>query len=386
MPAQVASKTLDNPETLSLDHLTLASAPPASPTAVGLTSERQTPAETGSLGKPIVWVGLGVSLVCLYFFLRNVEWPELWASLTQARYVYIVPALGFWFLMLYIRALRWQVMVRHLRPVGIGSLMSSTLIGFMASGLLPARAGEIVRAAVLARKEKLGVSSVFATIVVERIFDLLAVLFFLVLVLIYLPVAGQHAALMGNLRFFGGLFAAVIAGAIVFLTLLRLWPHRVKRFFSPLLSRLPPRFAHQVEAILDNFIEGLGMLTGLRDLVSISALSLVLWLVIGLINWALSFAFDIQMSVLGGCLIFVFTAFAIALPQAPSFIGVFHVAVEKSLLLLSVSTISAKSYAIVLWTISLFPPIVLGLAILWHEGFSLGELTRIRQNGTESRR
>jgi hypothetical protein len=269
-------------------------------------------------------------------------------------------------------------MVRHLKPVRMTSLISSTLIGFMASGVLPARAGEIVRAAVLARQEGLKVSGVFATIVVERLCDLLAVIFFLMLVLFYLPVSGDNAAIMDRLRFFGFVFGAIIAAAMAFLAALKTWPHRVKQALSPVTNRLPGRAAHQVEVILDNFIEGLGMLRGWWEALSIGALSLLLWLVIGLINWSLSFAFDIQMSVLGGCLIFVVTAFAIAVPQAPSFIGVFHVAVETSLRLLDVTSVSAKSYAIVLWAVSLVTPIVLGTLALWWAGLSLGDLTRAK--------
>ncbi|MBI3893079.1 MAG: flippase-like domain-containing protein [Candidatus Wallbacteria bacterium] len=325
---------------------------------------------------PIVWIGIGVSLAFLYLFLRNVQWQELTASLAEAHYVYVLPALALWFTTLWLRCLRWKVMIRHLKPTSMGSLASAMSIGFMATNLLPARVGELVRAAALARSERLKVSGVFATIVVERIFDVLSLLFFMMLVLLYLPARGEHAATLEKLRFFGGLFAAVIAAVVTFLVMLRAYPAQVKRALGPILARLPEGFAQHVSSALENFVEGLGMLSGWTELLVVSVLSLVLWLNIGLINWALSFAFDIHISVLGACSIFVVTAFAIALPQAPSFIGVFHVAVETSLRLLEVGTVSAKSYAIVLWAISVFPPVVLGLYFLWRGHLTLGELTR----------
>src|SRR5207249_967788 len=108
--------------------------------------------------------------------------------------------------------------------------------------------------------------------------------------------------------------------------------------------------------------------------------SLLLWFVIGLINWTLAFAFSIPISLIGAWLISVFTAFAIALPQAPSFIGVFHVAVETSCKLLGVGTVSAKSYAIILWAVSVFPPIVVGLYFLWRDGMTLADLTKAPPN------
>ena len=343
-----------------------------------LMTEPLPPKARKSGSGPIVWVGIGVSVVFLYVFLRNVQWHELATSLAEAHYVYVLPALGFWFLTLALRVWRWQVMVRHLKPVAAQRLLSALSIGFMATNLLPARVGELVRAAALARTERLKISGVFATIVVERVFDVLSLLFFMVLVLLYLPARGEHAATLEKLRLFGGLFGAVIAVVVVFLVLLRAYPDRVKRALAPLLGRLPERAAHQIQVALDNFVEGLGMLSGWGELFAISALSLAVWLNIGLINWALSFAFDLKISVLGACMIFVVTAFAIALPQAPSFIGVFHVAVETSLRLLEVGTVSAKSYAILLWAISVLPSIVIGLWFLWRGGLSLSELTESR--------
>ncbi len=325
---------------------------------------------------PIVWIGFGISFVFLYLFLRNVHWGELSTSLTQANYFYLIPALALWVLTAAIRAVRWQIMVRHLRPIPFLSLFSAVNIGFMATALLPARAGELVRAAVLGKKENLKVTSVFATIVVERILDLLTVVFFLVLALLYLPANGEHAETLDNLRFFGGLFAVVIAGAILFLAMLKVWPERVKQVLAPILRKLPEGVRVRIHGILDNFIEGLEMLSSWTEALSMAALSLLLWFSIGLINWTLSFAFGIEMSILGGCLIFVVTAFAIALPQAPSFIGVFHVAVETSLKLLSVTTTLAKSYAIVLWAVSILPPVALGFYFLSRDGLSLLELTK----------
>ena len=378
MSNATTSEALDSEPAFQLNPVTLT--PEFDAAAAGCPSDAGAAAAPGggSMGRPIVWIGFAVSVVFLYFFLRNVHWAELASSLEDAHYIYILPALFLWFVMLWVRALRWQVMVRHLKPVSMMSLCSSTLIGFMASGVLPARAGEIVRAAVLARREGLKVSGVFATIVVERLCDLLAVIFFLMLVVFYLPVSGANAAIMDRLRFFGFVFGAIIAAAVVFLAMLKTWPDRVKQVLSLATSRLPGKGAQQVEAILDNFIEGLGMLRGWREVLWITVLSVLLWLVIGLVNWSLSFAFDLHMSVLGGCLIFVVTAFAIAVPQAPSFIGVFHVAVETSLRLLDVTSVSAKSYAIVLWAVSAITPIVFGTLALWLEGMSLGELTRAK--------
>jgi len=73
--------------------------------------------------RPIVWIGTGISVAFLYLFLRGVAWSELEASLAAAHYVYLIPALALWFATLFIRAVRWKIMVRHMKPISMDSLV-----------------------------------------------------------------------------------------------------------------------------------------------------------------------------------------------------------------------------------------------------------------------
>jgi hypothetical protein len=68
-------------------------------------------------------------------------------------------------------------------------------------------------------------------------------------------------------------------------------------------------------------------------------------------------------------------ALAVALPQAPGYIGVFHIATQKTLGIFEVGLSSAQSFAIILWALSIIPVTIVGLLFLWREGMSLGEIS-----------
>ena len=78
-----------------------------------------------------------------------------------------------------VRAERWQYLLAPLGQTRFWVAFRTTVIGFAASFVLPARAGEVLRPYLLARSEGLPATAAFATIIVERMLDLLAVLILL---------------------------------------------------------------------------------------------------------------------------------------------------------------------------------------------------------------
>jgi hypothetical protein len=104
-------------------------------------------------------------------------------------------------------------------------------------------------------------------------------------------------------------------------------------------------------------------------------LSIVVWLLGAASVYVLCYSFDIGLSFAGSCFVTVCIALAVALPQAPGFIGVFHIATQKSLDVFGVDLSSAQSFAILLWAVSIVPVTVAGLLFLWREGISFGEIS-----------
>ena len=107
--------------------------------------------------KMLLIVGLMVSIVCSWLFVRKIEWSSLGVAFSEAKYIYILPTIIIMFVAQYIRAIRWEVLLSPIKKISVLNLFSASMIGFMANNVLPARLGEIIRPVMIARKEKIGV-------------------------------------------------------------------------------------------------------------------------------------------------------------------------------------------------------------------------------------
>src|SRR5436190_22601264 len=115
------------------------------------------------------WLGLAVSLVFLGLVFWGQNPAQIWGALQQANYAALLPALVFYFLGVGVRTVRWQVLLRPILPqTRFLQLFEVVVIGYMANDILPARLGEVVRAYVLSRRERITKSATLGTIVVER--------------------------------------------------------------------------------------------------------------------------------------------------------------------------------------------------------------------------
>ena len=124
--------------------------------------------------RTVVVIGLAIGLLAI--FLRNADLSLVWASVTAARADFLMLAVVLTCLTFVVRAERWQYLLAPLGKTRFSMVFRATVIGFAASALLPARAGEVIRPYFLARREGLSATAAFATIIVERILDLVAVL------------------------------------------------------------------------------------------------------------------------------------------------------------------------------------------------------------------
>src|SRR6478735_7358528 len=174
--------------------------------------------ELRNILRTVIVIGLAVGLVAI--FLRNADLHLVWASVRAAHPAYLLLSLVLTMLTFVVRAERWQYLLGPLGPTRFSVVFRTTVIGFGASAVLPARAGEVIRPYLLARREGLNAMAAFATILVERILDLVAVLTLMAAFLIWFDpgMASRDSAVFSAIRF-GALVmwpVAIIALAVMF--------------------------------------------------------------------------------------------------------------------------------------------------------------------------
>ena len=147
------------------------------------------------------WLGLAISVVFMYFALKNLKLDEFWQAMKTANYWWILPGIAVYFIAVWVRAWRWHYLLRPIKKIPTRVMFPVTCIGYMGNNIYPARAGEVLRAVVLKRREGVPVSASLATIIVERIFDGVVMLAF---VFVNLPelakLSASDSGFLGNIQ------------------------------------------------------------------------------------------------------------------------------------------------------------------------------------------
>lgn len=331
---------------------------------------------------PRVWIGLAVSLVCLYIAFRDFNPADLTAALVQARYVWLIPAMLVIAVSQVVRAYRWGQLFYPDPAPPLGRLFSALSVGYLTSTVFPARLGDVVRAVLIGGREGQRIAQSFSTVIVERALDVLSIIVMLVAMLPFVslpPLLAQSAITIGVL--FVALFTA--------LWLAEWQRERALALAHWLFSRVPRLDAEQWTRRVSGLIDGLKIMRAPLPLARVTLLSLAIWALGGaFFMYLVMRAFGLQNQVVppGSALLVaafaqVVVALAATAPSSPGYVGVYHVAAVTALEAFGVPHADALAFALVSHAANFGLIIVIGVIFLWREGLSFGQLTHPQVEG-----
>ena len=329
-----------------------------------------------------VWLGLAVSALFLALFLFRIDYSETFDALKGANYLYVAPAIVVYFGSLWFRTLRWQYLMKHLADVSISRLYPVTIVGYMANNIMPVRLGEVARSYYLSTRERMSASSALGTVGVDRVFDGLTLIFFILVVWPFLPLADllkNDAGEWSWERVAGSAVVLVVfVGAIVVFVALTVRPSLTNRAIGLLLLFVPARFRVGVRGLAETFIEGLGSLDSAKKVLVIFIMSLPVWIMESLMYYliTLSFGNDFDVSFALAMVVTATSNLVGALPAAPGNVGTFEWAIKITLVSFGYSPEVSVAYAATLHVVLWLPVVVAGIMYLWFEHRSLMELVR----------
>jgi uncharacterized protein (TIRG00374 family) len=333
--------------------------------------------------RTIVVVAAAVALLAL--FLRNVDLWRVGAEIVRARPEYLALSLATMPLNLAIRSYRWQYLLEPLGPTRFGNAFRATAVGFAASSVLPARAGEVIRPYFLARQApadqrgRMTATGAFATIILERLLDLVTVL---ILLASFVFVFGKNLAGVNPTGFALVKWAGASAAGISITVLLVLFvlagdPARLGRTMTRLEQVLPSSLAGLIAKIAEKFARGLGAIRSPSRLLIALAWSFPLWLSICLGIWAVAVAFRFAIPFTGSFLLVALLVLGVAVPT-PGAVGGFHEAFRVgATMFYGAPDDAAVGAAIVLHLFSILPALLLGLVFAAQEGLNVGGMRRL---------
>jgi glycosyltransferase 2 family protein len=305
----------------------------------------------------LVTAGFLVSAVFTYLAVRHVHPEQVWTSLRESNYWWALPSIALLGASQAVRALRWQYLFSAATRPSYRPVLEATLLGQFFNNVLPARAGEAARVIALNRSAGTAATEVAATVVVERLYDVVALLAMLFVLLPWLPeVTWVHAASILAIA----LVVLTAAGVVVLVR----YGERPARWLLRPFARLPFVSAGQTERAAASIHRGAASLYDPALAFVAMTLTIVSWILLALSAWVLMLGFDLGLSPLAGVLVMVAVGLAWILPSSPAAVGVFEAAVLISLKAYGIEKSAALSYALVLHAVNFFPYVIAGAVVL----------------------
>lgn len=317
-------------------------------------------------------LGVALSIVLLYFAFRDVDFLEVAAEIAMAQPLLFLAATFVATVVFPIRAFRWRPLLRPVARTGFRNRFAATSIGFMANNLLPARIGEFARAFALTRTEPVSLSASFGSLVVERLFDGLAMVGLMVVALT-LPGFPEIGEIGGrDVGAYARFVLAVFFGLALLAGLVVLRPAASMRVVEAVAGRaLPESFRRPVVDALTAFLDGLSALREPLLLMEVAAWSIALWAVNAVSFWLAFLAFDIHVPFSAALFLQGIIGLAVAVPSAPGFFGVWEYAARQGLVTLwGVEVTKAVGFAVGFHIAGFVPITLIGLYYAWRMGIS----------------
>lgn len=334
------------------------------------------------------WVGVLISAVFLWWSLRTLNPADLWQAIIHANYWWIAPGVAVYFVAVWARAWRWHYLLKPIKPIRTRVMFPITCIGYMGNNIYPARAGEVLRAVVLKRREGVPISASLATIIVERIFDgvvMLAFVFFNLtqlaeLAQVVIPVGKwqvtiQDVAVWGSVAFFGALVVFLLAA---------MFPKVTARIGQWFIDRImPARLRNQSSGIMHRFLDGLESLRSPFNILMVFFTSVIIWLLETFKYWLVMHAFPFSVSFFTLMLINGVVNLTTTIPAAPGYLGTFDAPAIAILMAKGINQGIASAYTFVLHFALWFPITVLGAWYLAREGIKWNDSLRTEAKAPE---
>lgn len=321
--------------------------------------------------KPQLWIGILISIACLAAIFFFIDSAELLSALRTAQPTDLIIAVGFLFIYMWLRAVRWAFMLEN--KIHVWRVFHLQNIGYMLTQILPLRLGDPARAVLVGSEPDLTVGKGLATMVVERLLDMLAIIVLLPFTLAIVP------ALPDWMRTGAQTSGVLAIGAIGVVVLAANFRSRI----PPILTRL--RIPQRLIDLADDLLAGLNTMTHWRSGLTLIILSILPWIPIIFGYLFVMRSVGLTPTYLQAGFVVCAGALSIALPSSPGQVGVFHAGATLAVVTLGMSETAGASFAFLYHAINFTFIVVLGVIGLTRTQATLGNIVeQTRQLGKQS--
>lgn len=328
------------------------------------------------------WIGVVISVVFLALFFYRVDFVALGRALVEANYIFLLPALAVYFAGVWFRAVRWHYLLHPLGNFASHRLFRLIVIGFTVNNIIPGRLGILLRAYILGERERVSKVAVGATVGVERVFDGLVLVLFMVVILFFVSLP-QGVEVTGWVEVIRWVAVGIFLGCLLILLLVTFVGNSTRRVAWALLRRFPSGSRLKWDEWIDAAISGLRVPRQPGRLFAVCATSLLVWLCEGSMFYLLSFCFNLGQPFHVMLLVMSIATLSWFVLVAPGGVGTFDWFGRETLVVFGVPIASASAAILLIHAALVLPVIALGFVFLWMENLSLAEVVGGRQRLAE---
>ncbi len=315
----------------------------------------------------------------LYLALRKIDIQSLITELKTINWFWALIPIPIMVLSHYIRAIRWRTILRPVMKVNsVLNLFSAVMVGYFFNNILP-RGGEVIRPYVYAKREKVSFSMVFATIILERLLDVLTLLFLLVIAIVFTKDRIINAFPEGSN------IASILYLVLAFVIIITLcfYPPIMAWILKNTIKPLSLKLYNKLEELFEKFRKGFEVIKSPSEYLRLMFESLLIWtcyaIPMYLMFYCFSFSAHITLGFTDALLLIIISGIGVSIAPTPGGIGVFHYVVMIAMMkLYGLSNVEGLAYATINHLINFGVQVILGLIFFLRE-----RITKIPENLSE---
>jgi len=309
----------------------------------------------------LFWFGLLISAFSLFIALRGLQLEDVWGGIRSADFIWLFPGIIIYFLAVWMRSLRWHYFLRPINSFPVKEIFPIVTIGYMGNNIYPARAGELLRAVVLKHKYKTPIPASLATIVIERVFDGVVILAFIILNLsevTKLPGMVEFTRTIQKVTLWGSI---IFIGALIIFITAAIFSGQAQKFLLMTIGKIIPKKWHGTfQSLLEKIFFGLRSLSSFSDMILILLMSIIVWILETGFYWFVMLAFPFRVSFSTLMLLNGVLNLLTITPSSPGYIGIFDAPSIALLTAFGVNPEISASYTLLLHVILWLPITIVG--------------------------
>ena len=308
--------------------------------------------------KKHLFIGIVISVVFIYLSVKDVWLDAVANAIAGVKYSFVLLSTLMLLLMQFVRSFRWGLLLEPVTKVDQLTLFSVTSVGFLAIVAIPARLGELARPYLIANKSGIEVSAAISSIVLERLFDGVAIMLLAALIPFLLPTMPVWLSQPAIIFFTLTIIFCITVVLVV------LYDDFAISLFRKLASNNPTGLLCKIATIIENLIKGFKIIKDIRLLLLVLTISILIWLVEILVVHFMALAFSFSLPIVAYLVLTVILIVSISIPAAPGFIGSWHFACVLGLSFFGIAKDAAFAFGVVYHFFNISLLIILGLIFL----------------------